>query len=212
MFPKVTLHYFLVPGKRTTIARGENVKLLLVDAGIEHEYVRHRLDKENWPITKKALEDSGYYAATLPYVEIEGKKYGQTVPIMRYICKKLGKYMAKNDEDEQYLDALSDISYDWHKKINLTYFASAEVRKAHETTEMVKYLSLFEKVYSDREGPYILGEEITYTDFLIYHLIDDEEQTKKLDAYPSLKKFVETFEERSNIKAYLPTLGQNKHL
>ncbi|KAG0167255.1 hypothetical protein DFQ28_006383 [Apophysomyces sp. BC1034] len=206
MFPNLTLHYFIVPGKRSTIGRGENIKLLLEDAGIEHEYVRHHLDKETWPEKKKALEESGYYAATLPYIEIESQKFGQTVPIMRYICNKLGKYMATNDEDAQYLDALSDISYDWHKKINQTYFSSLEVRQAHEAGDMVRYLEMFEKVYSDREGPYILGEEITYPDFLIYHLIDDEQQNKKLEAYPNLNKFVRFFEERSNIKKYLATL------
>lgn len=96
--------------------------------------------------------------------------------------------------------------------------------------EMIVYLNMFESVYAERDGPYILGQEvihlncpkvkakgfsflfffqITYTDFLIYHLIDDEEQTKKLDGYPNLNKFVRAFEERSNIKKYLATLEQN---
>lgn len=49
-------------------------------------------------------------------------------------------------------------------------------------------------------------KQITYVDFLVYHLIDDDDARTRLDEYPNLKLFAETFEERPNINKYLASL------
>ncbi|KAG1434479.1 hypothetical protein G6F56_014296 [Rhizopus delemar] len=82
---KITLYYFLVGGKPTR-ARGENVKLFLVDAGLDHEYVRIESAKDNWPAMKEQLAREGYYAGSLPYIKMGDKVFGRTIPIM------LGRY------------------------------------------------------------------------------------------------------------------------
>lgn len=43
-----------------------------------------------------------------------------------------------------------------------------------------KYYRLVGKYYSDREGPYLLGDRITYTDFAIYQSIDNDRRTGTL--------------------------------
>lgn len=43
-------------------------------------------------------------------------------------------------------------------------------------------------------------------DFMVYHLIDDEESIPTLSNYPSLKLLVEEFEKRPKIKEYLDSL------
>jgi hypothetical protein len=48
--------------------------------------------------------------------------------------------------------------------------------------------------------------KITYPDFLVYHMIDDDLARNRLADYPNLAKFAETFEQRPNIKNYLTTL------
>jgi len=54
-----------------------------------------------------------------------------------------------------------------------------------------KYYDLIAKYYSDREGPYLLGDEVSYTDFAIYQSIDNDTRTKTIPVgYISLDKFV----------------------
>jgi glutathione S-transferase len=49
---------------------------------------------------------------------------------------------------------------------------------------------------------------MTFPDFMVYHLIDDDSARNKLANYPNLAKFVKAFEQRPNIKKYLASLPQ----
>ncbi|KAG0164401.1 hypothetical protein DFQ28_010527 [Apophysomyces sp. BC1034] len=202
-FTKVTLHY-LTLNNSATLGLGENVKLLLEDAGIEHEYVRYTWD--NWPAKKEQLLQDGYYLGTVPMLEIEGRRIGKTVPIMRYISKKLGKYQGSNDEDCQLLDALSDAAMDWVRLNAFAMYHGTEAqKKEHKEKTVPKYLGIFEKAYTERDGPYILGQEISYVDFIVYHRISEENADYK--AFPHVKAFMKTFAERPNLKKHLSNVG-----
>ncbi|KAG1139350.1 hypothetical protein G6F38_009894 [Rhizopus arrhizus] len=59
------------------------------------------------------------------------------------------------------------------------------------------------------KGPYVLGEKITYVDFFIYHILDDDIKTivdieaeAHIDAetYPHVATFIEAFKNRPNLK------------
>ncbi|KAG0730854.1 hypothetical protein G6F29_014406 [Rhizopus arrhizus] len=59
------------------------------------------------------------------------------------------------------------------------------------------------------KGPYVFGEKITYIDFLIYHVLDDDTKTivdieaeAQVDAetYPHVATFIEAFKNRPNLK------------
>jgi glutathione S-transferase len=43
-----------------------------------------------------------------------------------------------------------------------------------------EYHSLVAQYYSDFEGPYLLGDKITYVDFAIYQSIDNDRRTGTL--------------------------------
>ncbi|KAG1472193.1 hypothetical protein G6F56_001690 [Rhizopus delemar] len=204
---KITLYYFLVPGQ-PTLARGENIKLFLVDAGLDHEYVRIERDSGNWPVMKEQLEKEGYYAGSLPYIKMGDKVFGRTVPIMRYLSAKMDyKYHGSTEEENFQLDVISDMTDDWFEHMKNAFFGDDAKKKHHAETQRPGWLAKFEKYYSDNtEGPYILGNKITYSDFLIYHLIDDDSARDLLSDYPNLKIFAEAFEARPNIKEYLKTL------
>lgn len=107
-----------------TLALGENIKLLLEDAAVDHEYVRLALD-ETWDNKKVRLIEEGLYSGTLPYIEIGGKKFGKTIPIMRYISVKLGnKYHGTNDEENQLSDCVADITNDWFESMKWAFIDS----------------------------------------------------------------------------------------
>ncbi|GAA5815683.1 hypothetical protein MFLAVUS_009196 [Mucor flavus] len=186
---KITLYYFLIDNN-VTLARGENVKLLLEDAGLEHEYVRLGRG-EDWNVRKAQIIEDGLYSGTLPYIEVGGKKFGRTVPIMRYISVKLGnKYHGANDEENQLLDSVADITDDWFESARKAFWGSDEAKAKHCKDATPKFLDIFERYCSAQEGPYILGEKISYSDFLVYHLLDDDKVLNRLAEYPNLHKLV----------------------
>ncbi|KAF7731728.1 hypothetical protein EC973_008242 [Apophysomyces ossiformis] len=203
LFPKVTLHYLKI-GDKGILGLGENVKLLLEDAGIEHEYIQYTDDE--WKPKKQQLLQEGYYFGTVPMLEIEGKKIGKTVPIMRYIAKRLGKYQGSNDEEYQWLDALADTMLDWVKLCSFAmYHGTEERKKRHREVITPGYLDIYEKAYAERNGPYLLGQEISYVDFFMYHRISEEGADYK--PYPHIEAFMNAFNERPNIKGYLAKIN-----
>ncbi|CAO3625737.1 unnamed protein product [Mucor hiemalis] len=197
---KITLYYFTVGAKATT-ARGENVKLMLEDAGLDHEYIRVNRADGSYEEKRAQAVKEGLFSATLPYIEVGGKRFGKTVPIMRYISVKLGnKYHGSTDEENQLLDCIADITNDWFESLKNSFFGSEEQKIKQRDVTTPKYIDTFEKYYSVENGPYILGEKISYADFLVYHMIDDDSARDRLGDSPNLTKFVEAFEERPNIK------------
>jgi glutathione S-transferase len=109
---------------QVTRARGENVKLMLEDTGLEHEYIRQRRN-EDWSGKRAKLVEEGFFSPTLPYIEVGGKRFGKTVPIMRYISVKLGnRYHGSNAEENQFLDYVSDVTNDWFEHMKKGFFGS----------------------------------------------------------------------------------------
>lgn len=203
---KITLYYFKVAGK-ATLARGENVKLLLVDAGLDHDYIRVDSSDESYKEKRALFIKEGLFSPTLPCIEVGGKRFNKTVAIMRYISVKLGnKYHGSTDEENQLLDAISDITDDWFEALKNSFFGSEELKIKQRDVVTPQYLDIFEKYYSVENGPYILGDKISYADILVYHMIDDDSARDRLTDSPNLTKFVEAFEARPNIKEYLATL------
>ncbi len=143
MHSEVYPSLFLTDFPLVTLARGENVKLLLEDAGLEHEYVRiernasqerkdaglepqHiRIGNTEYEERKAKLVEEGLFSPTLPYIEVGGKRFGKTVPIMRYISSKLGnKYHGSTDEENHILDSVAEMSNDWFESLKWSYFGT----------------------------------------------------------------------------------------
>ncbi|KAI8373666.1 class gamma glutathione S-transferase [Blakeslea trispora] len=203
---KITLYYFLIGGV-VTRARGENVKLMLVDAGLDHEYIR--IKHENWPELKAKLQKEGAYSATLPYIEIGDKRLFKSVAILRYLSTKLdNKYHGSNDDENYVLDVVTELVEAWFEKFKAAAFGSEEVKQNYQTNQRPVELEMFDKYYGNTDGPYLLGEKISYTDFLVYHMIDDDGSLNSISHLPNLTKFVQAFEQRPNIKPYFESLKQ----
>ncbi|KAI8881159.1 hypothetical protein K501DRAFT_274935 [Backusella circina FSU 941] len=148
---KLTVVAGIVP-----LARGENLKLFLLDAGLEFDYIRVPLD-DTWKSRKAEIIKRGYYIGSLPYVEVDGKIFGRAVPILRYISTKLGKYLGSTPEENQYIDAMADISDDWFQDMKKAFFdKNKDALKSYHDVERPTWLSIYEKYYSDvKSGPYI---------------------------------------------------------
>ncbi|ORY91033.1 hypothetical protein BCR43DRAFT_566624 [Syncephalastrum racemosum] len=192
-----------------TRGKGENIKLLLQDAGVPHEYVR--IKQADWPTIKPQLQEKGNVAGCLPAVETEtGKFYTGTIPTMRTLSRKLGKYMPSDDEQQHVADLVADLSLDWFNTFFDIFHGKITLDEHHKTV-MPKHITRVEQIYGENEGPYLLGSEICYADFLIFHILWDENLRHQAE-YPNLRKMQQAIESRPNLKDYLASLPAEKSL
>lgn len=130
-----------------TRARGENVKLLLEDAGLDHEYIR--VKHEEWPALKQKIQAEGLHSATLPFIETNGQKFVKAPAIMRYISTKLGgKYHGSTPEENQLLDVVAELNDVWFEHLKNSFFGS-EVSVYMVSSE---WMMLNQCIYIGNEG------------------------------------------------------------
>lgn len=193
------VYHYLAIGK---LGRGEVVKLFLKDAGIDFEEKRYKYP-DTWPETSEKLKQQGITrTGSLPSLEYKGLILTQHIPILRFLSRDLGKYDGQMNEDKYLVDAVSDIYVDWRSQWVANLKGATD---EYKNEFLPKYYDLIAKYYSDREGPYLLGDEVSYTDFAIYQSIDNDTRTKTIPSkIPDvLLKFKEVFEARPNIAEYI---------
>ena len=86
-----------------------------------------------------------------------------------------------------------------------------EVYAKHQETKQILYRDAVETQLKGNklsaQGPYVLGDEFTYADMVIYQVCHDEGLTKDgregLQSCPRLKKLVDALEARPNIAQFL---------
>ncbi|KAF1799913.1 glutathione S-transferase [Mucor lusitanicus] len=206
-FGDIKLYYFGPINGSPTCGRGEHIRLLLKDAGIDFDYVR--LEGKEWmELKQKLVADKKAASPTLPFITIDGKYYGKTIPIMRYISNKLGKYIASNEEDVQLVDAYADVVMGWIDRWANAYFwnPNEETVKKYEGEQIAQAYTDFENILATRGGPYLLGETITYPDFVLFHMMEDDgTAASKAPTHPHVDAFIKAMQERPNLKPYLTT-------
>lgn len=186
-----------------TMGRGEYIRLLLEDAGVDFEYVRH--SAAEWKELKQQLLADKVRAPTMPYITVDGEYYGKTVPVMRFLSHKLGQYEGSNEKEVQLLDAYSDMIMDWAFRWAIGVFGDEAQLKAYKETHAVNNYKNFEEILSDNEGPFLLGDKISYADFILYHMIEDDGSAIDAASQPHLSAFINAIENRPNLKKYLAT-------
>ncbi|GKZ16507.1 hypothetical protein AbraIFM66951_000262 [Aspergillus brasiliensis] len=197
--PSQTVYHYLDIGR---LGRGEVLRLFLKDAGIEFSEVRYPYD-ENWPQISKQLQEQGISRTGLvPALEYKGKILTQHIPILRYLSRDLGRYDGETSWEKYIVDAVADIYIDWRSEWVSNFMHPSEKYKTESTP---KYYALVGKYYAETEGPYLLGEKVTYADFAIYQIMDNDRRTGTIveDLPQSLVRFMDVFEKRENIAALI---------
>ncbi|KAJ5852160.1 uncharacterized protein N7529_011545 [Penicillium soppii] len=193
------IYHYLDIGRR---GRGEVVNLFLKDAGLEFKDIRYPYDN-TWLETSNKLRQSKLTrTGQLPALEYHGAVVTQHIPILRYLTRELGAYDGDTNWEKYLVDAVSDIYIDWRSQWVANLKGATE---AYKNEYVPKYYDLIAQYYSDVDGPYLLGDKITYADFAIYQSIDNDTRTGTIPETlpPALTKFVEAFEKRPNISAYI---------
>ncbi|KAJ5988513.1 glutathione S-transferase [Penicillium waksmanii] len=196
---KDLVYHYLDIGR---LGRGEVVNLFLKDAGVEFKTVLYPWDA-TWPQQSETLKNQGLTrTGKLPALEYKGQNLIQHIPILRYLARDLGGYDGETSQEKYIVDAVSDIYVDWRAKwaANL-----GEKKPEYKDKYVPEYYSLVAQYYSDSEGPYLLGDKITYVDFAIYQSIDNDRRTGTLPSVlpEALAKLEAVFEKRPRIADYI---------
>ncbi|TPX07178.1 uncharacterized protein E0L32_010881 [Thyridium curvatum] len=199
MAAQTPVYHYLDIGR---LGRGEVVHLFLRDAGIAIKDVRYKFD-DTWPATSEKLRQQGITrTGKLPALEYKGTVLTQHVPTLRYLARDLGRYDGETNLEKYLVDAVADVYIDWRAKwVESLSGASDEYKNDY----VPKYHDLVASYYSERGGPYLLGDKVTYVDFAIYQSIDNERRTGTLPSTlpEPLVKLEDAFKQRPNIAEYL---------
>nr|P46429.1 RecName: Full=Glutathione S-transferase 2; AltName: Full=GST class-sigma [Manduca sexta]AAA92881.1 glutathione S-transferase [Manduca sexta] len=194
--PKVVFHYFGAKGwARPT--------MLLAYGGQEFE--DHRVEYEQWPEFKPNTP-----FGQMPVLEIDGKKYAQSLAISRYLGRKYG--LAGNDIEEDFeIDQIVDFVNDIRASAASVEYeqdaANKEVK--HEENMKNKYpfqLNKLSEIITKNNGFLALGR-LTWADFVFVGMFDYLKKMLRMpdleEQYPIFKKPIETVLSNPKLKAYL---------
>ena len=157
---KYILHYFGVNG------RGAIPRAILTYA--KANWTNDIIKKEDWPKIKKS-ELCEY--EFLPVLEVDGKKYCESIAIDSYLAEKFN-LMGKNpDENYQIFNLLGTFD-DFNVQFRPFRMCEDESKKPELKQKAVArlkfFIAKFEKKYVELgKGKYFLGDKLTLADFYI---------------------------------------------
>lgn len=194
--PKVVFYYFPVK------ALGESARLLLTYGGQEFE--DRRVSTEEWPSVKPSTP-----FGQMPVLEIDGKKYAQSVAIARYLGRKYGLNGQDIEEDfeiDQNVEFLNDIRA---KAASVQYEADEVVKeKKHEDYSKNVYPVLLDKLDEiiKKNNGHIAAGKLTWADFVFAGMLDYLKSILRIPdlekKYPSYQKVIDNVYANPKIAAY----------
>ncbi|KAI7847315.1 glutathione S-transferase [Circinella umbellata] len=181
-------YYYLNLG---TQGRGEPARLLLHDANVSFE--DNRLEFPEWMAFKR-----------------DGEYHGLSGPLMRFLAHELG-YDAATKKEAHFIDQIADLSSDWLQDC-IRLFFQPDQRDFHNKVFKPNHLGRMESMYGYyADGPYALGKQITYADFMVYSVLRQNNLVKDLiEENPNLFKYVQAFEDRKNLKEYIASFPKDE--
>ena len=206
--PTYKLHYFQARG------RGELIRWIFLQAGVPYEDVRYT--QEEWA----AFKPKTPYGA-MPALEIDGKIYGGSGPIARYIAEQYG-LAGSNPVENFELATIDDVIVDLLIRVMIVYYEKdetkkAELKKEFDETHVPKYFGILNKRIIDNgcsEG-WIFGQKVTYVDINLAlvsdFLISFGGGANMLDAYPAIAKLKAAVEALPNIAKWIQERPKTEH-
>ncbi|KAM0789246.1 hypothetical protein ACM66B_000089 [Microbotryomycetes sp. NB124-2] len=210
-------HYYDFASK----GRGEVIRLFFEDAGIAFVDVRYGFEEWNSKTPEERAEHNP--SGTFPFLLLNGKVLGQSYPMLRYFARQLGAYDGKTSEEMYFVDRVNDVTSDWRTRFVDSHFeASPNGLAPFESndkaiTNYKEYLmpravrgleTLLSTSEYSKQGPFVLGGEISYADIVVWQMYHDERElggpVKQLISKecPTLQKLIDAFEGRPQLKAY----------
>ncbi|XP_048729241.1 hematopoietic prostaglandin D synthase-like [Ostrea edulis] len=193
---KYTLHYFNLKG------RGEIVRLMLVAAGVDFE--DHRVEREEWPKLKPTMP-----AGQMPVLEVDGKKYCQSLAIARYVAREYGMAGASSTEQlliDQVVDTVNDLLTDMVKPIfEQDATRKAEMMKKLNEETVPRVMGILLNFLEGNGGQYFVGTKLSLADVYFMDVVSRilDQDSKILDKFPKLAANLKSTQSLPKIADYL---------
>jgi glutathione S-transferase len=193
---KIKLTYFDFTG------RAEAIRIILTWAGKEFE--DFRVSKEEWPKYKSASP-----FGQVPFVEIDGKVFGQSLAIAQYFAREFNLY-GKTNLDALKIDQFTQLVEDFIQEAVKPFREPDEAKKAEIVKKVKeeitpKFLTNAEKLLNANNGKHFVGDAVTLADLVAYDIATGFLKTyteEALSKFPSIKALVEKIGSNEKIKAY----------
>ncbi|CAH2093197.1 unnamed protein product [Euphydryas editha] len=194
--PEVKFYYFHVK------VAGEAIRMLLAYGSQEFEDIR--LSDEEWAALKPTMP-----FGQLPVLEIDGKKYAQSIAISRYLGRKYG-LAGKDIEEDFQIDQVMDFFGDLRTRAIALFHEEDEANKAKIQKEYEKNyypvtLKKLNEIITENNGHLALGK-LTWADFVFAGIYDCLRVLLKIpdidEQFPNFKKLQKSVLSIPKVKAY----------
>lgn len=215
--------------------RGEFVRLVLEEAGVDYDDVgRRSRDSDGGPEAVREVLGGGHQTPAFapPALRHGGRLFSQTANICLYLAKELTlvpKSVRAVHTANQLQLTLQDLlkeAHDTHHPISVAEYYedqrdAAERRASYFVSERIpKYLDYFEQTRAAGEGSWLLEAGFTYVDLSAFQVLRGLEYAfpnavePQRDEVPGLFELADRVEERPRIAEYLDSdrrLPFNEH-
>ena len=185
--------------------RAELIRWIFKQVDVPFEDIR--FTREEWLAFKPKSPYGG-----LPILEIDGKLYAGTIPLMRYVAEQHG-LAGSNELENLELASICDMTEDLVHRLIPVFEEKDETRKAKllkefKETHVPKYFGITGEVVTKNGSPegWIYGKTVTYADFRVVQICDFVTTLcgpDILDAYPVIVKLKQTVEALPKIAKWI---------
>ncbi|KAK9767033.1 hypothetical protein K7432_003468 [Basidiobolus ranarum] len=216
--------------------RGEFIRLLFIETSTPFEDV---FAGKDWEAVGKVNYELSKEFFALPTIKHNEFLLSQTPVICRYLAVKLQNGILYPQEEtlgyqaEMIMAGIVDLTAEghdaWHPiDKNASYESQKDQAKPfieyYENKRLPKWFAFFERIlvenekkfptFNQEEGPYLVGESLSYVDLCIFHILDGI-AFQCPAAYaaihaPKLKALKKRIENRPKIKEYLSSSQRTK--
>nr|ALM01490.1 glutathione S-transferase [Paramisgurnus dabryanus] len=188
-----TLTYFAVKGRCSAL------KILLADQG--QQLKENLVTFDDW--MKGDLKKCCVFGQ-LPKFEDGDLVLFQSNAMLRHLGRKHGAY-GKNDSEAALIDMMNDGVEDLRLKYLKMIYQEYETGKEAYIKDLPNHLSKFGAFMAKNKSGFLVGDKISFADYNLFDLLLNHKVLSPtcLDAFPTLKAFVDTLSARPKIKALL---------
>ncbi|GIY57984.1 glutathione S-transferase class-mu 26 kDa isozyme 47 [Caerostris darwini] len=184
-------------------ALAEPIVYLLHYKNVGFEDKRYNLDdRPSWENDKFNLNLD---FPNLPYYIDDNVRLTQSTTILRYLAEKYG-LDGKTEQEKDQISLVEQQIVDFRTHLFFMCFEKVVDEIKSQFEEKIPYHA---KVIAEFLGnkKYLIGDSLTYVDFLAYDCIDFCEYLipNVLDEFPNLKEYQERFENLPELQSYLKT-------
>ncbi|ODM88826.1 Glutathione S-transferase [Orchesella cincta] len=187
----------------------EPIRLLL--SYVKEDFEDIRLDWEEWEKPDGKMDKSPYPYEKLPILEDaeNGLKLGQSFSILRYLGRKhnlVGKSEMEAAKCDEYADVLKDILKDMEAMWEKDEKTTLDMKTKWLEKTIPRYYSVIESDLKKNGGKYLVGDAITWVDFLcaqMNQLFTVYPKTDVLANYPTIRQHQQLIFDLPDVKAWI---------